>query len=80
MFESNKEKQRQYAEIERFREKAENGELTQEELKRLCDKVFGEDSDLSKRTQRELIARGKVKTSNTPQINTERNNLDLERD
>ena len=80
MFESNKEKQRQYAEIERFREKAENGELTQEDLKYLCDQVFGKNSDLSKRMQREFIARGKVKTSNTPQMNTERNNSDLERD
>lgn len=80
MFESNKEKQRQYAEIEKFREKAENGELTQEDLKYLCDQVFGKNSDLSKRMQRELIARGKVKTSNTPQMNTERNNSDLERD
>ena len=80
MFESNKEKQKQYAEMERLREKAENGELTQEDLKYLCDQVFGKDSDLSKRMQREFIARGKVKTSNTPQMNTERNNSDLERD
>lgn len=66
MFESNKEKQAQYAEIERFREKAENGELTPKELKQLCDKVFGEDSDLSNKIQEELVARGKVK-QDTPE-------------
>lgn len=70
MFESNKEKQAQYAEIARFREKAENGELTQEELRQLCDKVFGKDSDMSKKVQGEFVAKGKVKQSISPQVKT----------
>ena len=72
MFESNKEKQAQYAEIVRFREKAENGELTQEELKQLCDKVFGKDSDMSKKIQGEFVAKGKVKQSVFPQVKTDK--------
>ncbi len=72
MFESNKEKQAQYARMERFREKAENGELTQEDLKELCDIVFGKDSDMSKKVQAELIAKGKVKQSISPQVKTDK--------
>lgn len=72
MFESNKEKQAQYAEIARFREKAENGEFTQEDLKKLCDKVYGENSDLSKKIQSEFVAKGKVKQSVSPQVKTDK--------
>ena len=72
MFESNKEKQTQYAEIVRFREKAENGELTQEDLKQLCDKVYGEESDLSKKIQSEFVAKGKVKQSISPQVKADK--------
>lgn len=72
MFESNKEKQTQYAEIVRFREKAEKGELTQEDLKQLCDKVYGEESDLSKKIQSEFVAKGKVKQSISPQVKADK--------
>lgn len=77
MFESNKEKQAQYAEIARFREKAEKGEITQKELKQLCDKVYGENSDLSKKIQSEFVAKGKIKQqvdidSQSKQIETRR--------
>lgn len=72
MFESNKEKQAQYAEIARFCEKAENGGFTQEDLKQLCDKIYGEKSDLSKKIQSEFLAKGKVKQSISPQAKTDK--------
>ena len=65
MFESNKEKQAQYAQMAEMRERAEKGELTQEDLKQLCDKVFGNDSAMSRKVQKELIDKGKVKQSDT---------------
>lgn len=69
MFESNKEKQAEYAKIANWREKAEKGELTRDDLKQLCDKVFGEDSELSRKIQGEFIAKGRVKQTDT-QIET----------
>ena len=65
MFESNKEKQQQYAEIANLQEKAENGKLNIAELKRLCDIAFGEDTELSKKIQIQFIEAGKVKEDNT---------------
>ena len=61
LFESNKEKQQQYAEIANLQEKAEKGELNIEELKRLCDIAFGEETELSKQMQIQFIKAGKVK-------------------
>lgn len=65
MFESNKEKQQQYAEIANLQEKAEDGELSTEELKRLCDIAFGEETELSKQMQIQFIKSGKVKEVKT---------------
>lgn len=65
MFESNKEKQQQYAEIANLQEKAQKGEITIEELKRLCDIAFGEDSELSKQMQTEFINARKIKEDTT---------------
>lgn len=60
MFESNKEKQEQYTKFMRLRKKAENSELTKEDLKILCDKLCGENSDMSKKMQDEFISKGKI--------------------
>lgn len=65
MFESDKEKQQQYAEIANLQEKAQKGEVTREELKRLCDIAFGEESELSKQMQKEFISARKVKDDST---------------
>ena len=63
MFESNKEKQAEYSNMVRLREKAENGELTRDELKQLCNKVFGEDSAMSRKIQDDFVKSGRIKQS-----------------
>ena len=65
LFETNKDKQQQYAEFSNLQEKAENGELNIEELKRLCDIAFGKETELSKQMQIQFIKAGKVKENKT---------------
>lgn len=61
MFESNKGKQETYARMAALKDKAQKGELTKDDLKELCDTVFGKDSDLSKHIQDEFIKAGRIK-------------------
>ena len=61
LFESNKVKQQQYAEMADLQEKADNGEINKQDLKRLCDLAFGKDTMLSQHMQTSFIMSGKVK-------------------
>lgn len=61
MFESNKDKQEIYARMAALQDKAQKGEFTKDDLKEVCDTVFGEDSDLSKHVQNEFIKAGIIK-------------------
>lgn len=61
LFETNKEKQQQYAEIAYLQERADKGEINKQDLKRLCDLAFGKDTILSQHMQTSFILSGKVK-------------------
>lgn len=61
LFETNKEKQQQYAEIAYLQERADKGEINKQDLKRLCDLAFGKDTILSQHMQTSFIMSGKVK-------------------
>ena len=64
MFESNKEKQQIYAHMAQLQDKAQNGELSKEDLRELCDNVYGKNSDLSNYMQSEFAKTGKIKEEN----------------
>ena len=61
MFESNKEKQQIYARMVELQDREQKGEFTQNDLREVCNSVFGKESDLSKAVQEEFIRSGKVK-------------------
>ena len=61
MFESNKDKQEIYARMAALQDKAQKGEFTKDDLKEVCDTVFGKDSDLSKHVQDEFIKAERIK-------------------
>ncbi len=86
MFESDTTKRQAYAKMEDLKEKARSGNLTQTELKELCETVFGKDSKEAKAVYDKIIETGRVKPNESKiksgeykkQVTEEIKNKDLE--
>ena len=61
--EDNPERIEEYTKFDKLKEDADNGELTEEQLKFLCDTAFGIDTEESKKVYEEMIKNGRVKQS-----------------
>lgn len=61
LVEENEEKRAKYRKMNELRRKANNGTITKEELKFLCDTAFGEGTEEAKKIYDVMIASGKVK-------------------